>query len=189
MSPLSALSPAPGPKLPPERWSLVLSYVDDLTLWVVCRQVSRLLRAEAEYEFMRMRLKHLNIHWEMESITRNGREEWAYAVFMRTKGFILASIDDLHATFHIDGVISTLLPQDNGIMEAVLMAVDELASNDDLVFRTRLPSTMESRQVFQSRSYFLDVPLPKFTNTNRTIGIEWKSFLDAFFSAYYYSLW
>jgi hypothetical protein len=44
-----------------EVWSLICAQTDDFTLWIVYRQVSKVMRAEAEREFARTRLPQLRI--------------------------------------------------------------------------------------------------------------------------------
>jgi hypothetical protein len=56
---ISAILPPECPALPAELWGKVLTRLDDFTVWMRCRNVSKMWRAEAESEFARTRLSQL----------------------------------------------------------------------------------------------------------------------------------
>jgi hypothetical protein len=56
---ISELPPPNCPALPVELWGKVFTHLDDFTVWMRCRNVSKMWRAEAESEFARTRLLHL----------------------------------------------------------------------------------------------------------------------------------
>jgi hypothetical protein len=53
-------SPACRPLLA-EIWGQICAHVDDFSLWVACRQVSKMVRDEAGREFARTRLPQLKL--------------------------------------------------------------------------------------------------------------------------------
>jgi hypothetical protein len=57
-------STARCPHLPAEIWARIFTFGDAVSLWVNCRNVSRMLRAEAEREFATTRLPTLQIEWK-----------------------------------------------------------------------------------------------------------------------------
>jgi hypothetical protein len=56
---ISELPPPKCPALPVELWGKVFTHLDDFTVWMRCRNVSKMWRAEAESEFARTRLSQL----------------------------------------------------------------------------------------------------------------------------------
>jgi hypothetical protein len=56
---ISAILPPECPALPAELWGKVFTRLDDFTVWMRCRNVSKMWRAEAESEFARTPLSQL----------------------------------------------------------------------------------------------------------------------------------
>jgi hypothetical protein len=52
------------PQLPTELWAEIMSHQDDFTLWVVCRNVCKTLRCEAERIVAKSRLPKLYFKWK-----------------------------------------------------------------------------------------------------------------------------
>jgi hypothetical protein len=55
----SELVPSECSALPAELWGKVFTHLDDFTVWMRCRNVSKMWRAEAESEFARTRFSQL----------------------------------------------------------------------------------------------------------------------------------
>jgi hypothetical protein len=49
--------------LPAELWAFVLNHLDEFEVWMICRNVSKMLRAEAERDFKHHRLPSLRFKW------------------------------------------------------------------------------------------------------------------------------
>ena len=89
-------------QLPTEIWCLVLTHVDDFSLWVICRAVSKALRTEAELEFVRERIQHVEIRWNSNGATKMlSLREINYIVVVRTGGLLSISPDGLRSIFSI----------------------------------------------------------------------------------------
>jgi hypothetical protein len=52
------------PQLPTELWAEIMSHQDDFTLWVVCWNVCKILRCEAEQIVAKSRLPKLYFKWK-----------------------------------------------------------------------------------------------------------------------------
>lgn len=48
-------------ELPLEIWALMFTVVNEVDLWVACRQMSQTIRAGVEREFTQTRLQHMEI--------------------------------------------------------------------------------------------------------------------------------
>jgi len=60
---------SPQQALPIEVMSLVFRHIDDDSfVWVVCRQLSRKLRAEIDFLFRSRKLKDCTIHWPLSGL-------------------------------------------------------------------------------------------------------------------------
>jgi hypothetical protein len=55
-----------------EIWGHICAHVDVFSLWIACRQVSKMVRAEAEREFARTRLPQLKLGWNCRRTTQDG---------------------------------------------------------------------------------------------------------------------
>ncbi|KAF1358577.1 hypothetical protein EJ07DRAFT_179800 [Lizonia empirigonia] len=61
---MSSIAPSLLKTLPPEIINLVLREIEDGSfLWVVCRQVSREIRAEVEFMFQSAQLRKASVYW------------------------------------------------------------------------------------------------------------------------------
>lgn len=86
------------PALPLEMWAHIFTFVDEVDLWVTCRQVSRTLRAEAEREFAKNRLQHMEIFIRAYvCLTLFGDEQLVSGEAL-IKGLLHLSADGAHPT-------------------------------------------------------------------------------------------
>jgi hypothetical protein len=179
--------------LPAEIWGQVMSYVDNLHLWVVCRQVSKALRSEAEREFAKHRFKNLHIHWDSAEPRAYLSKPAGYTFFASTKHLLSISPDGLRATFSVSMVYQkpactyqNVHPDPKMDIKSVHKCVHKLLSNFDDDFGLRLGQSPELSQVCQLGPYFCDAPIPKleFELAGGKISFEWKSFLNGFFGVY-----
>ena len=54
--------------MPAELWALIMTYLDEFTVWMVCRYVSKMIRAEAERDFAKTRLPAIiSFNWEFHT--------------------------------------------------------------------------------------------------------------------------
>lgn len=89
------------PALPLEMWAHIFTFVDEVDLWVTCRQVSRTLRAEAEREFAKNRLQHMEIFIRAHAcLTLSGDEQLVSGEAL-IKGLLHLSADGAHATYRL----------------------------------------------------------------------------------------
>lgn len=94
---------------------MVLSNVDDLTLWASCREVCTFFRAEAERELSNKRLKKLAIQWDGDS--EESLSSVAILYFKKAKICPLESIDGDRATFSVQTVLGAYLDDNRGMLD------------------------------------------------------------------------
>lgn len=144
--------------LPIELWSTILSYVDDFTLWVVCRQLSHVLRTEAEREFALVRLKRLKIYWDVKGeYTLNGTEIPCTLFAMTTK-FDSASTARRHGKLVLRSSAPLRRTVGEDSTREITHFLAKLFANSDLHFQARFSPTKQVAQVCQIGPYFIDAP-------------------------------
>ncbi|KAF2682195.1 hypothetical protein K458DRAFT_391224 [Lentithecium fluviatile CBS 122367] len=84
------------PALPPEIWGQIFIYVDSFTLWTSCRNVSQMLRQDAEGEIARARLLDLEIKWTCHNLLDH---RWQEVPILKTCKFLKLSKDQSRAHF------------------------------------------------------------------------------------------
>lgn len=170
---------------------MVLTDVDDLTLWSSCRRVSRAFRAEAERLFMTERLQKLHIRWDGSGSMRAHGEEVLYTFFATTKA--LQPIDSLRATFSVNMQYRSQDPSlaAIGIHRIIELlppypVIHPILSNSDRTFAARLGKTPSRSQVCQLGPYFSDVPLSniEINPYGKKVSFDWKRFLDSFYGVW-----
>jgi hypothetical protein len=197
---ITAMKPARDLQLPPELWCLVLSNVDDLTLWTSCRRVNRLFRAEAEREFAANRLKYLQIR----SFARSSRRYLSAPVItnMDTVADKLVSVDGDRATFLVS-IFRDCVRVDNSPFDpdmdptyetpGVYGFIHRSLSNSDRHISARLGLEPELEQECYFGDYTLDAPLPNLdfdiqvvgaAESTSRISFDWKPLLDGLLSVY-----
>ena len=83
------------PALPLEMWARIFTFVDEVDLWVTCRQVSQALRAEAERESAKNRLQHMQIIFGATAALSLSGAKRMFTTAALVKGFMHLSSNDL----------------------------------------------------------------------------------------------
>lgn len=191
--------------LPGEIWGLICAEADDFTLWVVYRQVSKLVRSEAEREFARTRLPELRINltcsakipglrYTSKSIPlfpsstvqrkrdENGSMRVDQGVCLGEDGQQARLKLDVHFPFEADDVASRYMePSDGDLLQAT-------ADN-------ALKRALEDTDIDIERKTYVSTTLGSYTNNNplfiskmdvrsNECFIDFKSFLCAFYGDY-----
>jgi len=104
------------PALPLEMWAHIFTFVDEVNLWVTCRQVSQALRVEAEREIASNRLRHMSIQAHADGCFSVSGTKLDFSVDTVTAGFVGLSADGSLATYtlNIDPGISMTIPGNTG---------------------------------------------------------------------------
>jgi hypothetical protein len=197
---ITAMKSARDLQLPPELWCLVLSNVDNLTLWTSCRRVNKLFRAEAEREFAKNRLKYLQIR----SFAKSSRRYLSAPVItnMDTVTDELVSVDGDRATFLVS-IFRDCVRVDNSPFDPDMNATYETPgvygfihrslSNSDRHVRARLGVEPELEQECYFGDYTLDAPLLNLDFDTQVVGsaestsrisFDWKPLLDNLLNVY-----
>ncbi|EAT86750.2 hypothetical protein HBI56_130870 [Parastagonospora nodorum] len=157
--------------LPRKIWGLICAQADDFTLLVVYRQVSRLVRSEAEREFARTHLPKLCV------------EEQIYQIVSLSKDGQQARLQlNVHVTIETDDVASRFQEASdaNSLQAAVNKALTRALEDTDIDFGrdTKVPATVGS--------YTNNNPLfiSKIDVRRNECFIDFKSFLCAFYGDY-----
>lgn len=175
-----SITPTPAPtraSLPTELWVQILSHVDeDFTLWVVCRRLSKLIRAEAEREFATQRLGQLCATFEM----RNAQNRWDHGMSVATEDFPGLSLDEDRANFNANFWIHEGYPDNE-----VEYDLEQLLSNPERSFRSRYTHFVMARK-FNLGPYCNNIPVPglQFDHIAGTLSFDLKPFLNNLFGIY-----
>jgi hypothetical protein len=99
----SELTVSKCPQLPAELWGSIFSHLDKYTIWMVCRNVSKLLRGEAEGEFARVRLPKLYFKWSFSlgNVLYQGEEYESYFGSIKIIQLASYSKDEERAFFDV----------------------------------------------------------------------------------------
>ncbi|KAE8844416.1 hypothetical protein PTNB85_02681 [Pyrenophora teres f. teres] len=162
-----------------ELWAHVLHHLDDdYTLWVTCRQVSRDIRAEAEREFAKARLPHLNLIWTFDSdVTRR-----LYGRYGDKTDELQCFIDDgMRAQFRL--FTENERPRTGYTFKQVMEDLTETPDSGELGYLTNILSESVVMQTATLGHYANDIYIPGliFDFEERTLAFEWKAFLDNFY--------
>ncbi|KAH7082602.1 hypothetical protein BKA63DRAFT_501311 [Paraphoma chrysanthemicola] len=185
-----------SPQLPAELWAQICSYMDDFTLWIVFRQISRTIRPEAEREFATNRLPNLQITYscQLKSIA-----PWHLTYECSTNGptrLIGLSPDGTRARFRVATVNNVrkksdlyLAPTAQDLAQTSKLAsaaISQALQNADIDFAS---STISDDHVQSSAVlgfYASDNAFPgcQVDLENLECSFEWRSFLDSFYGDY-----
>jgi hypothetical protein len=191
--------------LPTEIWGHIFSTVDGLTLWVSCRQVSKMLRSEAEPEFAQTRLPHLQIQWiacvlfdhadsrydYMSCVSEAGVEEMKFMgledggrrVRLRVPvgGDIVKLFGKDKTDFvRLSGNDKTCKPPDTfWLQDEVAQALERADVNFSSALKRSGPTViMSTLGPFANNN---PLPAAKLDLEAKECSFEWKPFLDAFY--------
>lgn len=178
--------------LPPEIWGHVFRYVDTFTLWTTCRQVSRLLRQEAEGEVARTRLSALSIQWSGHNLL----DRWQEVPVLKTSKFLGLSLDRSRAHFSLwsgyrdcsaSGTPSPEIkgfdnvPWDAAHTERVLT---EAVKFSDLEFLDRCFQRLPWRMVEINFDGYIndpDIPGLSISKDWKELSFDWRELLTRFY--------
>jgi hypothetical protein len=182
--------------LPAEIWASIFTFTDDFTLWVSCRQVTRMLRAEAEREFARTRLCKLRFKWDY-SHDFSHRDQLLWCEDTATGGTLVGISDDFTtATYNFD-ISSFWYTHDFEFVEedpswspsSTKQTISNIlhASDKDLQHRLRRSAESLVRHVTyecELNAIVNDVEIPGLAVSldAGTMSFPWKAFLDKFFA-------
>lgn len=182
--------------LPPELWARIFTYMSPIDLWVTCRQVSRAMRAEAEREFARNRLKDLTVSAHALGSFPNLREDIDYYCRLLTTGLLQLSTDDERATYHAK-IASFPRFEHQSVTEVSLTKnmLFEAVSNSDLHFHRRIHSYEDSQeyapnprmsQSIELGPYIIDAPILALDidYDQMQVSFKWKPLLSEMFGWY-----
>ena len=174
--------------LPPEMWAEICSHIDDSTLWIVCRQVSTVLRAEAEREFATSRLPFLKMYCEYSEVDSN--------VFIALREYEGLSEDGKRVKFSLS--IGIHGGYDESVYKSVRDTVPKVLQCKDLEFCRGIgqDSLDEKRLSIWTRfcfhgSHVKDLGIPALEVDSQTepsssgwdvfVSFDWKAFFNAFY--------
>lgn len=181
------------PALPLEIWAHIFTFVDEIDLWVACRQVSQALRAEAEREFAKSRLPQLVItarasYWFSP-------DEHHVSSHILIKNLLNISADGTRATYRValeDHETDLPGPTERYICEWLRR---QALVNSDLLFRHRLycysehpmsdhRNILSVGQAVRIGKHISDAPLPaaKIDVKKKQVSFEWRPFLSHHFN-------
>ena len=183
--------------LPAELWGQILGYMDDFSLWVPCRQVSRMLRSEAEYEFTKTRLSSLKLLWRSSMIIDDEGTKYKYTSYGNFDDELteFRGLEDggTRARFKVipkyniqtlGGLDTDKEPDHLKLQSAVLQALRDADLNFQVNRNYVAPTDNTAVLGFFSNNN----PLPALEIDLRAneCSFEWKSFLDVFYGDYAY---
>src|SRR4051812_30490553 len=126
------------PALPAELWGQICSYNDDLTLWMVYRYVSKLLRSEAEREFAQTRLPQLDLTWTCIGDVTCKNRQFSFISDSKSRRepsqLLGLSQDDTRAHFYINSIHVTK-PNDGGDLPRNLEAAHMMTRRAEQALR------------------------------------------------------
>ncbi|KAF2832508.1 hypothetical protein CC86DRAFT_90526 [Ophiobolus disseminans] len=181
------------PSLPAELWGQILSYMDDFSLWVPCRQVSRMLRTEAEYAFARTRLPQLEIEWActVKFWDRHVRRKYMYYGNLDNTGTEFLGLDasGTRECFHVpisyrvtdmsDEQIP-LVPNHDELKERVMKAL----RNAEVNFASGLRSDAPAEMISTLSPFSNNNLMPGLDHGVNECSFDWKAFLNGFYADY-----
>ncbi|KAF1848862.1 uncharacterized protein K460DRAFT_81747 [Cucurbitaria berberidis CBS 394.84] len=201
---MSESDPVACRPLPPELWAQICTHIDDFTLWVICRQVSPVLKAEAEREFVKTHLPNLRMKWHVKSWITFG-EPFAELGFhggeVEQKEFLGLSEDrqrvKFSAVIHCEGYsCNAQLKEDQERFYSNSKATMLKASRySNLDFRFRFDEDIYASaadpimaQTCRLGSYVNDLEIPSLEIDfhSGSFSFDWKAFLNDFYYDYYY---
>jgi hypothetical protein len=94
------------PSLPTEVLAQASSNMNDFTLWVVCRRLSRITKAEAEREFATQRLGQLRASFA----TRDAPSRWSHGISVSLRVLRPLSADGERALFEAKFSVHKAIP-------------------------------------------------------------------------------
>lgn len=180
----------PG-NIPQEIWGLILSFVDDeFTLWVTCRQVSRVFRTEAECEFALTQLPKLSFSSSAScnySITEH-THCYRCEIFTESLQCFLQDSQEVIYKIKIDSCLCDI--DNNGRPIAGNYSGNHSSLRETvtglLAYRFPhdiMPQFKRHIHRVELGYYFNDTPL-KYTSLdfdNLTLAFRWKPFINDFF--------
>ncbi|KAI4712395.1 hypothetical protein J4E89_002662 [Alternaria sp. Ai002NY15] len=192
---ISTTTQRPYSHLPAELWAQILHHVEDeYTLWVICRQVSRTFRAEAEREFAKTRLPQLRINWASMGEIMHENRLHEFDCNVEDLEFQGLTEDGLRAQFtaafeyelrNLEGrpeYVRTLYDrtQYKPLLEKTFA---ELIPFRYLDFKKRVDRQYWTRQMALIGGYVSNAQLTEVSIDldNKTIAFDWKTFLNDFF--------
>ncbi|KAH7093707.1 hypothetical protein FB567DRAFT_178632 [Paraphoma chrysanthemicola] len=184
------------PQLPAELWGQICSYMDDFTLWIVFRQISRTLRQEAEREFATNRLPNLQITYSCQLMSTTASNLTYNCSTNGTTRLIGLSPDGTRARFRVATVNNVckkselyLEPTAEEIAQTSRLAsatISQALQNADIRFALNNFSEVQSSAVLGFYANDNGVPGCQVDLENLECSFEWKPFFDAFYGDYAY---
>lgn len=167
---------------------MIVKDIEDLHLWIICRQVSQMLRAAAEREFARSHLHSLTIN--VYAHTKSSRMN-RYVFSMKAHG-LLQIVGDraiFGATFPRHELRSTHYEPHSDKDRPIVDALRRKALEDsDLDYALRCPyprsNPIHIEQIAQIGAYYNSIPVPdiEMSVANGTISFPWKPFVNGLLS-------
>jgi len=175
--------------LPAELWGEIFTHVDDFELWVVCRQVSSMLRAEAEREFATRRLSDLDLRWESFITAESVGGTTRLIAFVRTSLYRkLKRFSEGNCRVHLDltircwdvdsGKFQGCEPLDNPLVRTKIIDTLRLSSLDRIQSRDYACQTVS----LHARTNPIEVPAMEIDLDAKEISFDWKEALNRFFA-------
>lgn len=176
------------PPLPAETWGEILVNVEDLDLWVICRQVSRTLRLEAEREFARNRLGQLEV---TASLSKTMPKKRGVRLYSRTTSIcklLGVSIRGVKAVFcarfrNMDERPGALNSIDLRILDRLRR---KSISNSDFHYRRRHRERSKIKQVVEFGCYWGTVPISgvEVNLEDEAVSFNWKALMNDLLGLY-----
>jgi hypothetical protein len=192
---MSSVSSVPQrPLLPAELWGLVFTHVDAYTVWMVCRNVSKLFRDEAEGEFARFHLPRLHFQGNFRLKDTIYQEKHYFLGFFKTTQLVSCPKDKDRAIFDIDvhfqlsrdererakrGDGKMMMPWTSKLKDQIRQELEQSDIDGFLTFGRKLafigPSVNE-----------IEINYVEFDWENSLVVIRWKAFLTDFYIEEHY---
>jgi hypothetical protein len=171
--------------LPAELWRNIFNYVDEIDLWFTCRQVSRLLRSEAEREMAAHRLQKLNFRSHFHTkIELHGEITHVLGIIMNPK-LENFSKDKPRVLYKFQVAFAPDLvtaQAEEELLGMIKYRLDEFKISD-LDFVERDSRGMSGRQIhidnFMNK---IEIPGLEIDAAAKRLSFEWRPFLDHFFA-------
>ena len=171
--------------LPVELWGEIFNHVDEIDLWFTCRQVSRLLRSEAEREMTAHRLQKLNFRSHFHAkIELHGEITHVLGIIMNPKLENISKdkprvLYKFQVAFAPDLVTAQA---EEELLGMIKYRLDEFKISD-LDFVERDSRGMSGRQThidnFMNK---IEIPGLEIDAAAKELSFEWRPFLDQFFA-------
>ncbi len=187
-------TPSPFATLPIELIGQILSHVNDTDLWLNCRNVSSLLRHEAEREFALRRLKTLQLRWETFLPSSPNDDRYAACLEVEENWLAGFSEDTNRAYFHFTNWCGRRSVDANSMLIDVKTAdLHDLRENDlwrvmEKQFRYKTVDMLPCRAYMLSRdvsvgdlTYEIELPGLEIDFENKLMSFKWKEAMSLFY--------